>query len=409
MNMQATTPSTRRTALLLGCALVVASLTPAAHAGRKPNFGLYVQNYQKVVGTNLDFLIHPTGEYLDVGAHKWKQVRDLYTPEYRSTDNMDLSVMELREQGYVMIGYAAFNSSEARENPLDSAVEPGARTGTILGLKMRGIDPHAPMEGDPIHAAIWANAAVVVVQKGYAFSRLETKMARIQTDDGRESTRMSGTRYGAYGGSYAGRSGGSSTTDGRSDSSGDWDENRQSVGASADATGGSVSGEASQGEGSSSDKTKYGEKSNWNSNHSGAYAGRSGGGYDDRVQTTSQHWATALVDKHVNHYDYMATYWKKADVDKFVFGAFTESVPRDLMREIGTRHARRVNAVVGGTPAFDADVWEGDILLAIGGEPVRGEQGYSDLLTQHAGREVTMTLWREGEVFDLPVELNNPR
>ena len=76
---------------------------------------------------------------------------------------------------------------------------------------------------------------------------------------------------------------------------------------------------------------------------------------------------------------------------------------------IGTRHARMVRAVVGGTPAYDADIWDGDILLEIEGQPIRGESGYSELLEQHQGHEVSVTIWRDGDIFDLPVQLNNAR
>ena len=389
--------------------LILAICATPLHAARKPNFGLYVENYQKVVGTNADFLEHPTGSYVAWNSQKWKFARELYDPQIDYTDDMDSTVMAMREKGYVMIGYAAFNSSEARDSPFHDGMTQGERTGTRLGLRMRGHDPNMDMKGNPRDAAIWANASVVVVQKGYAFSRLETKRQRIRTHSGTDDTRMRGRSNSRHGGQYAGNSSGSSSTSGSSKTSGNWDENGQKVGASAGTDGGSVDAEADWREGGSDESTKYNENSRFNSRYQGGYAGGSQNQYNDRITTRSEHWATTLVDKHVNHYDYMVTYWKKAKVEQFTFGAFTKNVPREIMQEIGTRHARMIEAVVGGTPAYDANVWEGDVLLEIAGEPVRGEDGYSDLLAAHRGEEVTMTFWRDGEIFDITVELNQPR
>ena len=351
MNTKLTTSWRRRIAAALATTLIAGSLATPLHAARKPNFGLYVTKYQRVVPTNVDWLEHPTGEYVSVEEHKWKDMRELYSPRIENTDDMDTKVLELHEKGWVMIGYAAFSSAEAPPSPFEGKVNPGEVAGTRLGLRIRGHDPNMDMKGDPTHAAIWANASMVVIQEGYAFSRLETKMARIKTNEGKDTTRMSGGYQGSSRDVYAGRSGGSSSTSGRVDSSGNWDENHQEVSAGYGSTGGSVEGTAGQSEGSNSDKTRYKEDSRFSNSHSGGSAGRYQGSYDDTVTTTSNHWATALIDKHVNHYDYMVTFWKRARVDQFVLGALTETVPRDLMREIGTRHARRIRAVVGGTRA----------------------------------------------------------
>jgi hypothetical protein len=398
---------TKTIAILTLSAILLAG-TPA-EAGRKPNFGLYGSKYQLVVGSNADFLVHPTGEYLDVNDYKWKEIRDRYTPTVRKTDDMDSEVLSMAEQGYVMIGYAAFSSSEAAPHPLQDAVAPGAAAGTRLGMKMRGYDPNMDMKGDPVHAGIMANAAVVVIQENYAFSRLETRMARIQTDDGKETTQMSGDREDSYRSAYGGRSDGSYNTKGSMKSRGDWDENHQDVSASAGSDGGSVEGSAGQSEGGSRDRTDYNERTTFNSRYSGGSAGMSQGSYNDKISHSSQHWATTLVDKHVNHYDYMVTFWKKAKPEMFRLGVFTKPVPREIMRAIGTRHGRMIRTVVGGTPAFDSDLWDGDILLAVNEEPIRGNDGLNNLLAAKNGQEVTLTVWREGEMFDLPVLLNNVR
>ncbi len=172
--------------------------------------------------------------------------------------------MEMREKGYVMIGYAAFNSTEAPDSPFHDGMTQAERTGTKIGLKMRGYDPNMDMKGDPTHAAIWANAAVVAVQKGYAFSRLETKRQRIRTDQGTESTTWSGRRSERNRGLYAGGSSGSSSTSGNANSKGKWDEEGKEVSVGADAEGPSAEAGANWSEGTNSDRTKYNERTNYN-------------------------------------------------------------------------------------------------------------------------------------------------
>ena len=409
MNNGTQTKPTRRLAASATAALLVMTLAAPAHAGRKPNTGLYLSKYQMIVPTNADYLIHPTGRYVDPTSDKWKKVRTLYSPSIERTDDMDGTVLDLQEQGWVMIGYSAFGSHEAAEHPLTNAVEPGAAAGTKLGMRLRGYDPKMDMKGDPADAAIWANATKVVIQEGYAFSRVETRMARIQTDDGTETTEVSGYRDNRYTDAYAGQSEGNSDTRGESKTKGKWWEAHADVGASKGPLGSEVEGNVGGSMGGSTDKTRYKQNSRWDSSYSGGSAGRSSTDYGDSVRSTSRHWATTLIDKHVNHYDYMVTFWKKADVDKFVLGAFTEPIPRALTHEIGTRHGRQIRAVVGGSPAYDADLWDGDIVLAINGEEVRGASGFSGLLQRHRGEEATLTVWRAGRVADFPVHLNDPR
>lgn len=128
--------------------------------------------------------------------------------------------------------------------------------------------------------------------------------------------------------------------------------------------------------------------------------------FDNQVAHTSKHWATALVDKHVDHYDMMATFWKKADPNRTVLGTLTEAVRRELWEKLGTRTGRVVTAVIGGSPAYVAEIWEGDILIAINGEKIAGEAGFGNLLQKYQGQEVTITLWRKGSFYDVIVPLN---
>jgi len=178
------------------------------------------------------------------------------------------------------------------------------------------------------------------------------------------------------------------------------------VGAAFGSPTANIGGSIGNTKGTNQNKNQYGEQTDSQSHSSGSSRGGSREAFDTTVQHSTKHWATALVDKHVDHYDIMATFWKKANVKKMVLGVFTEPVPRDRWGELGSRGARVVNAVVGGTPAYYAEIWEGDIFIAINGEKVLGEEGYGKLLDKYQGQEVTITLWRNGNFYDVTVPLN---
>jgi hypothetical protein len=403
---RSTNPSRRGAAVL--CALLTLSLLATPAQAAKPNFGLYVENYVMMVPSNADFLIHPTGEYLTFSDKKsWKRSKAAYTPVYRDTDDMDAVVADMRDNGYVMIGYSAFSTSEAGESYQDQmkTMSSAEQAGYVLGLKMRGIDPWASPLGDPIDAARWANAEQVFVQKGYAFSRMEIQKERIVTDEGRDTTTIAGRTRSGYMDDHVSATQGASTTRGSSRTNGQTKDTSWNVGGELGIGVAGVNGNYGQAKGTHASQTQYNENTSYGE---ATVATSSGDSYVDTNETVrhdTKHWATALIDRHVDHYDYMVTFWKRADVDKVVLGTLTEPVRRDMWASLGTRHAREVSAVIGGSPAFMADIWEGDILLAIDGERIAGEQGFNRLLDAHAGREVTVTVWRDGEIYDVPIPL----
>jgi hypothetical protein len=310
-----------------------------------------------------------------------------------------------------MIGYSAVGSNEADTTIQDEmrAMSPTEQAGFKLGLRLRGIRVNADPVGDPKDAARWANAEVVVVQKNYAFTRKEIQKDRIVTDEGQETTRATGRTRSGHADRQDTETRGHSDTRGRSDTAGRFDENHWDVGAKAGydkGAYGEVSGEYGEDHGTNESHTRYGERTEYAEGTTSTSRGASYTDTDDTVSHDTKHWATALIDRHVDHYEYMVTFWKRADPNKVTLGAITEPARRELWTEIGTRHARAVSAVIGGSPAYLADVWEGDVLLAIDGERIAGEEGLSRLLELNRGRQVTLTLWRGGRTHDLTVRLN---
>jgi S1-C subfamily serine protease len=65
-----------------------------------------------------------------------------------------------------------------------------------------------------------------------------------------------------------------------------------------------------------------------------------------------------------------------------------------------------VSAVIQGSPAFKANILDGDIIIQIADQPVSDHQELSDYYVAHAGQKVTMKLIRNGQTLDVDVQLN---
>jgi PDZ domain len=386
--------------------LVLATLTGC---GAVLNTGSYGSNYVMVVPTNAPYLIHPTGQYPSETPKYYRDVK--YQPNYRVVDNMDQAIIDMRDKGYVMVGYSAVNTRERPDKPCGGLAGQDLSNCQLNYQLKTGLYYQDDPLGSPVEMAMYANADTVLVQKNYSFSRVEVQQQRIITDEGTNVTQSSGGSRNVYHDKWRNSTYGTSSTKGNSTSTGSSQQTGKEAHADIGASkllgpSANVGGSLSQLDGTSKNKTKYDEQTNSKSTTVGGSYGGSSQDFDNQVAHTSKHWATALVDKHVDHYDMMATYWKMADPNKTILGALTEGVQRDLWEKLGTRTARTVIAVIGGSPAYLAEIWEGDILIAFDGEKIVGEAGLSKLLEKYNGQEVVLTLWRNGNFYDVTVLLN---
>ena len=381
-------------------ALALAILTAAC--GYVPNTGLYRQNYVIKVSTDSAWLIHPTGEFKEYGD---------YQPSYYVTQDMDQVIVDMTSKGYTMIGYSAFNTREGeaygRQRVEDRA--PGWLTRAVAKRMADDNSDVAPL-GDPRIAARSLNAAIVYEQRGYSFSRKgyeERTYLANQYDDA--TSRAGGGRSGYQGTSTSNQQGSSSVT-GQSNTTGKFNQDtKHAEGSVTGGTGGvnaTVGGGLSNTSGTNSGETNYQERGSSQMSRLDQSSGQAFQDYNDRARHQSQHWATTFLDKDIDHYDYLVTFWKQVDRKKMTLGAVTEPVPKTLWKALGTRQGRFVSQVIGGTPAAEADLWEGDVLLAVNGEKITSEENWHKLLQRYQGQGVKITLWRDGNFFEAPVMLN---
>jgi hypothetical protein len=361
------------------------------------NPGAYQDNYIKLIDESATFLEHPTGVF--PAKPPPTRLASRYRPEVEDTDNMDHKTLALLEQGYVMIGYAAVNTRETGEKSCDKGTLTKAEYDSCrFWTHVSGVNPDADPLGDPLDAAIVLNASLVVLQRGYSFSRNEIQARRIVTGEGVDVARTSG------GSSFNSNTShlGTSTTQGFANTTGTHKSSTVGGSAGYGIFGPTADVSGSHTWGDSEDNTVHGSETVDRSNTNTA----GGDSHSSRTQNRSQHWATALVESAVDHYDYVATFWKRVKPQNLILGAFTDPLPRELWPLIGSRSARVVRAVVGDSPAYRAEMWEGDILVAIDDEKIQGEQGLQDALNRHAGQNVVFTIFRNDDFYELPVSLN---
>ncbi len=120
--------------------------------------------------------------------------------------------------------------------------------------------------------------------------------------------------------------------------------------------------------------------------------------------TTTYGSQTTFIPYRVQHGQFRAVYFAKA---KQRVGLIPISLDDDTKRQLETNAGVRVEIVVEGSPAFNADILPGDILLSFGGVKVISVDHYTTLLMNHPGSSVVLVLYRNGKQISKSVAVNN--
>jgi membrane-associated protease RseP (regulator of RpoE activity) len=89
---------------------------------------------------------------------------------------------------------------------------------------------------------------------------------------------------------------------------------------------------------------------------------------------------------------------------KLPFGATFRDLTAAERAQLGGDGVQ-IGSVVGGTPASRANLLAGDFVVQIDGKPVTGKNGFQDQLRALSGRQVTLTVVRNGETLQRAVRL----
>ena len=80
------------------------------------------------------------------------------------------------------------------------------------------------------------------------------------------------------------------------------------------------------------------------------------------------------------------------------------SLPRAVADKLGTAHGLQVASVVAGSPAAEAGVRRGDIVVSVDGRRVVTATAIQQLMVEDAiARRIEMTVWRNGALVDVIV------
>ncbi|TXH48713.1 MAG: PDZ domain-containing protein [Burkholderiaceae bacterium] len=118
--------------------------------------------------------------------------------------------------------------------------------------------------------------------------------------------------------------------------------------------------------------------------------------------TTTYGQTTTMIPITVHRSDYGAAYFVKI---KWGFGALWRDLSDSERQELQSNKGAVITVVVDNTPAFDADILPGDIIVAVNGAPVAGVSGLGDQLRAAAGAPVNVSLVRRGARVEKTVRM----
>lgn len=119
--------------------------------------------------------------------------------------------------------------------------------------------------------------------------------------------------------------------------------------------------------------------------------------------TTTYGTSTTYVPITVHRSDYGAVYFVK---QRFGLGAFFRDLNDAERQQLQSNRGAAIRLVADETPAFNADLLVGDIVLSIDGELISNAKAMSDLLGQKRGKTVKLNIYRHGQNLEKLVQLN---
>ncbi|HEU5047470.1 MAG TPA: PDZ domain-containing protein [Rickettsiales bacterium] len=122
--------------------------------------------------------------------------------------------------------------------------------------------------------------------------------------------------------------------------------------------------------------------------------------------TTTYGSETLMMPYSIQRSEFGAVYLAKA---KARLGLFFDAQSSELdiatRKRLNSNGGLRVSDVVEGTPAFEANIFPGDILLSVEGDKVYSQEQYGQLLNKYEGQSVTLKLYRDGKILKKEVKI----
>jgi hypothetical protein len=120
--------------------------------------------------------------------------------------------------------------------------------------------------------------------------------------------------------------------------------------------------------------------------------------------TTTYGTQTNYVPITIQRFEYGALYFVKV---KMGFGVYTTVLTDEQRQMLQSNHGVTVNVVVRGSPAFEADILPGDIVLAMAGTQVSMPADLKAIAQQHEGQTIEVSIYRNGQTITKNVAVPN--
>jgi hypothetical protein len=122
------------------------------------------------------------------------------------------------------------------------------------------------------------------------------------------------------------------------------------------------------------------------------------------VTTTITEFDTVFVPTAVNQYDYSATYWIQGKPP--ILGIRPRNLSADERQKIGTNKGILILAVITGSPAFNADIFKGDIVTKVDDQEVTDLKNFfHTIVPSLQGKTATFTILRNGNTLTKQVQI----
>lgn len=118
--------------------------------------------------------------------------------------------------------------------------------------------------------------------------------------------------------------------------------------------------------------------------------------------TTTYGSSTSVLPITVQRSAYGAGYFVKKH---YRFGAWYRDLTDSERQALQTNRGAYITTVVDNTPAYNADILPGDVIVAINGQAPSGEAGLTDLINADRGQTVEVTIVRAGQILSKRVSI----
>lgn len=151
---------------------------------------------------------------------------------------------------------------------------------------------------------------------------------------------------------------------------------------------------------------QYNPGQTYTTTSSGVVTGFGGTGsyYGNSTTTTPGTFSTQYVPVTIQRFSYEAGFFRKSG--PYTLGVRYAALPTELRQQLERNTGVVISVVVNGSPAFNANILEGDVVLKMNNEDISSATDFRDKLAAAAGQRADFQIWRNGQFKNISVQLN---